>query len=66
MPTYCFWWDNGEEQFLMEIDADPKTVKKLLHQYRKEDENYDDLGWLDFLNKKGIKAEIVDPIEIYF
>jgi len=50
----------------MEIDADPKTVKKLLHQYRKEDENYDDLGWLDFLNKKGIKAEIVDPIEIYF
>jgi len=67
IPIYWFYWDDGEEGFLMEIDADVKTVKKLLSEYRREDEYYDNIGWYAFLSRKGIKARFLEPDhKIYF
>jgi hypothetical protein len=62
---YRFWYSDGE--FLMEIEAKTRIVKKLLNEYRKSNpEEYNDEEWLKFLKKKGIKAKFVKPISIYF
>jgi len=68
MPVYEFYWGHDvDEQFLMEIDADEDTVKKLLDEYRSSDEEYNNFGWCDFLRRKGIKAEIIEAeYYIYF
>jgi hypothetical protein len=65
MAIYRFWYGNGE--FLMEIEAKTRIVKKLLSEYRKANpEEYNDEEWLKFLKKKGIKAKFVKPTSIYF
>jgi hypothetical protein len=66
MAIYRFWYENGE--FLMEIEAKTRIVKKLLNEYRKSNpEEYNDEEWLKFLRKKGIKAKFIKPkVSIYF
>ena len=63
-----FWWEDGE--FLAEIEGKGLTkekIEKLLDEYRKEDEYYDNWGWLEFLQKKGYRVKMVEPdCEIYF
>lgn len=70
MPYYMFYWNDGDddERFMMYIEANSKTVKKLLNEYRSSDpRGYNNFDWLDFLRKKKIKAEIIEPAEwIYF
>ena len=67
MPIYRFYWDNGEQGFLMEINADVDTVRKLLFEYRKLDEYYNIYGWADFLESRNIKARFIEvDNEIYF
>jgi hypothetical protein len=62
---YRFWYSDGE--FLMEIEAKTRIVKKLLNEYRKSNPEYNDEEWLRFLRKKGIKARFIKPrISIYF
>jgi len=62
MPIYCFYYDDGKMEFLMEIEADLKTVEKLLDEYRETDpEYYNNLDWLTFLHKRGIKARFLEP-----
>jgi hypothetical protein len=64
-----FWYGGGseEESFLMEIKADRKTIMKLLNEYRKTNpEEYNDLEFLEFLKKKGIKARLIEPDEIIY
>jgi len=62
---YEFWWSEGS--FLMDIDADKKTVEELLDEYRASDEYYNDIDWRDFLVKRGIKARFLEPEEkLYF
>jgi hypothetical protein len=64
-----FWYGSGdeEESFLMEIKADKKTIMKLLNKYRKTNpEEYNDLEFLEFLKKNGIKARIIEPEEIIY
>jgi hypothetical protein len=61
MPIYCFYWGKDEdESFLMEIEADKETVEKLLHEYKKLDEYYNNADWYEFLKSKGIKAEFIE------
>ena len=64
MPIYEFYWEDGS--FLLEIDADPKTVEKLLDEYKKLDEDYDDLGWIEFLEEKGIKVREIAPEHSFY
>ncbi len=68
MPIFEFWWDGGEETSIMQIEADKKTVEKLLDEYRKSDpENYNIEEWCEFLNEKGIKASFIYPeFSFYF
>jgi len=68
MPIYAFYYDGGETEFWMEIEADKETVEKLLNEYRESDpEEYNDLDWCEFLKSKGIKARFLDPdYYIYF
>jgi hypothetical protein len=62
---YKFWFDGGE--FFMEIEAERKVVEKLLDEYRKLNEEYNDEGWLRFLRNKGIKARFIKlKASIYF
>jgi len=40
---------------------------KLLNEYRKEDGDYNNWGWLEFLQKKGYKVKMIEPdYEVYF
>jgi len=57
-----------DASFLMEIEADREAVERLLNEYRESDpEGYSDYGWLEFLEKRGIKARILDAEHsIYF
>jgi len=69
--VYAFYWDDGnrlgENVFLMKIKADKETVQRLLDEYRDEDKGYDQFGWLEFLKKHGIEAELIEPEHwIYF
>jgi hypothetical protein len=71
MPYYMFYWYSGrddDERFLARIEADSKTVKKLLDEYRDFDpDGYNNCEFVDFLKKHGIEAEIIEPDEwIYF
>jgi hypothetical protein len=59
MTLYDFYWDSGREGFLTYIDADAETVKRSLEEYRKSGERYDNVGFLEFLAGKGVKAELV-------
>jgi hypothetical protein len=59
MTLYDFYWDSGKEGFLAYIDADAETVKRFLEEYRKGNEWYDNVGFLEFLACKGVKAELV-------
>jgi len=59
MTLYDFYWDSGREGFLAYIDADVETIKRLLEEYRKSDEWYDNVGFLEFLAGRGVKAELV-------
>jgi hypothetical protein len=64
-----FWYGGGgeEESFLMEIKATKKTVKKLLKKYKETNpEEYNDLEFLEFLKRNGIKARIIEPEEIIY
>jgi hypothetical protein len=65
MPYYMFYWSAGDEdeRFLARIEADSETVKKLLDEYRKSDPDYNDFGFIEFLKKHGIDAEIIEPEE---
>jgi len=57
----------SEDSFLMEIDADLKTIENELDAYREADEQYNADDWLKWLRQKGIKAKIIEPDEeIYF
>jgi len=65
MPVFEFVWEEGNA--IMEIEADKETVKKLLYEYRNSDPHYNIDDWCNFLNKKGIKATIIEPeFCIYF
>jgi len=68
MPIYEFYWGNHEdEKFVAEIEADVKTVEKLLKKYKASDEEYNDQEWIEFLQEKGIKARILEAeYAIYF
>ena len=59
VKLYDFYWDDGREGFLMYIDADSETVKRLLDEYRESDKWYDNEGVLEFLTSRGVKAELV-------
>ena len=70
MSYYMFYWCSGkdDERFLAKIEADVKTVKNLLDEYRSSDpEGYNESDFIDFIRGKGIDAEIIEAIEwIYF
>jgi len=62
-----FWWEDGE--FLVEIKdrVTKEKIEELLNEYRKEDEDYNNWGWLEFLQKKGYKVKMIEPdYEVYF
>jgi len=62
-----FWWEDGE--FLVEIKdrVIKEKIEELLNEYRKEDEDYNNWGWLEFLQKKGYKVKMIEPdYEVYF
>jgi len=63
---YNFYWSG--DSFLMDIDADKKTVEKLLERYKASDKlGYNDIGWGEFLDMRGIKARFLKPEEeLYF
>ena len=71
MPLYNFYWDNGREGFVAEINAKPEIVKKLLEEYRNRNEDYNNVGFIEFLQRNGVKARIVvsyssnSPVEIH-
>lgn len=67
MRTYKFSDDSVDVEFIVKINAGPKTVEKLLNEYRDSDEEYNDEDWLKFLRKRGIEHEKI-PIdhELYF
>lgn len=51
------WGSDQDEMFLTEIDEhSPKKVEKLLQEYKESDPEYNERGWIEFLNKKGIMA----------
>jgi len=56
---YNFYWDNGREGFLLETDAPREVVEKLLDEYRKIDEFYDNEGFRDLLEERGYVAVII-------
>lgn len=68
MSIYCFYWGDGKDEcFYMEIDVDAETVKKLLDEYRDEDEEYDNWGWAEFLESRDIKYRFIEAEHyIYF
>jgi len=68
MPIYEFeWGHHTDERFLMEIEADKKTVQKLLDEYRASDpEGYNNTDWCDFLEQKGIKARGLPPEATFY
>jgi len=70
MPIYMFYWGNArdlDEMFMMEIDEDEDNVKRLLNEYRDIDKEYNNIGWLEFLEERNIKARILVPdYWIYF
>jgi hypothetical protein len=39
---------------------------KLLKQYKNIDILYNGPSFIDFLNNKDIKAELINPLEVYF
>jgi len=62
---YCFY-DNYGVEFFMRIKAPPEKVEELLEEYRSKNEDYNDWGFLEFLRERGIEAEFIEPIYIYF
>ena len=64
MPVYEFFW---EERVLVEIEAGKELVEKLLNEYKSSNEYYNIEGFVGLLNKKGIKARILEPAHsLYF
>ena len=56
---YDFYCDGGKMGFLMTINAERDEVERLLEEYRKTDEFYSDVGFLEFLVERGYTAEII-------
>ncbi|MCD6340883.1 MAG: hypothetical protein J7L51_02910 [Desulfurococcales archaeon] len=56
-----YWGHHDDERFLMEVEAEPEEVERLLEEYRASDEEYDDEGWLEFLRGRGIRARTLRP-----
>ena len=65
MSYYGFYWSDGD--FILRIDTDKETVKKLLDEYKKSDsEGYNDFDFVQFLKEKGISVEVVDTEEWFY
>lgn len=68
MNLYKFRWeDNGEE--IVNIDANPTLVCRLLNEYRAKAETYNMDDFVTYLRQHGIKAEqiIIDSFHnLYF
>ena len=60
------WWHDGE--FLLATNLDPNELKKELDEYRGiNPEEYNDFGFIQFVNSKGFYAESIEPdYDLYF
>ena len=56
---YNFYYEGGRMGFLMRVNAQRDKVERLLEEYRKTDEYYDDVGFKEFLIERGYTVEII-------
>lgn len=66
-----YWGQKADERFRLEILSNkPFTeddIEKLLDEYRKEYRDYDNDGWVDFLEERGFTVRGLEPEKyIYF
>jgi len=67
-----FWWDEDKEGFMLDITKDGgditiEEIEELLNQYRSEYEDYDNDGWIDYLEEHGyIVRGIEYEYDLYF
>jgi len=64
MVLYRFYHEDGE--FILDIEASPELVERLLEEYKSIEPYYDDFGFLEFLIARGIKATYPRIYEIPF
>ena len=71
MPLYDFYWDDGREGFIVEIDEPLEAVEKLLDEYRNNNPtDYNSNDFIEFLKKKRVKAKYITfyrsytPVEV--
>ena len=63
------YYELGDEEGTYGIVATPlskKEFEKLVEEYKATDEYYNNEDLIEFLKEKGIKAELIEPEEVYF
>jgi len=66
MRIIDLYWSEGSE--LIQTECPKKDFEVQLNEYRKEnEEDYNTNDFVEFMNKKGYKTEIITPEdEVYF
>ena len=64
--NYFELYDDEGSYGIVKAPLDEKEFKRLVEEYKKEDEYYDNIGLVDFLREKGIEVELLDIIPVYF
>ena len=60
MTTYEFADISVDCQLILKINLEKEKVEKLLTEYRTADEDYNTIDWIDFLQNKGYKVEVIE------
>jgi uncharacterized protein YdcH (DUF465 family) len=60
---YC-WNDGAKDGWFMRINANKEKVKELFKEFKEGRVMYSKEELADFLKKKGLKVEIIEPIGI--
>lgn len=64
--VYSFYWSDNSFELLIN-EKNKNKIKKLLDEYKKDNKDYNDMGWSRFLRKKGYKVRSAEPAyELYF
>ena len=68
-----YWGNNPDEQFILYIqkrdggEFTVKDIERLLEEYKGEDEEYNDVGFGEFLEEHGFDVEYIDyDVSLYF
>ena len=66
MVNYYQLTDSEGTYGIVKISLPKERFLELLWEYKTTDEDYDNVGLIEFLKEKGYEVELIEPTEVWF